>query len=281
MQSIDLVDRIDELRLNISTAQRIQVLWRQQANISEVEKVIALDAVLASRLLKLANSEFYGSARAVSTLGEAVFRIGIGSTRDLAWALSLNAIGAETPVYGHALQRHGIEVAAGARLLARYVSSVSKGDAFVAGLLHDLGMQVMLALEAKTYLPLLERYGFDDIRLIAAERKEYGLDHAALTSQAMVRWNLPQPLVDGVGRHHTVRALNRGTPDPSLALPAVLFLAERMAEASREELPVDDAAEKLAADPVNAQVRIEAPRFAIALSCLKEEVALVAELLKG
>ena len=279
MHAIDLVDRIDELRLNTSTAQRIQVLWRQQANTAEVEQVVSLDPVLASRLLKLANSEYYGHGREVGTLHEAVMRIGIGSTRDLAWALSLNAIGAEIPKHGAMLQQHGIEVAAAARLLARYVRKVPKGDAFVAGLLHDLGMQIMLVLEESTYVPMMERYGFDDIRLIGLERKKYGADHAQLTSQAMAKWNLPERLIEGVERHHTVRVMNRGRRDSGLALPAVLFLGERMAFLRRERCPHVEMSALLAEDAVNKIVGIDRERFQIAASVLDEEVSFVQKLL--
>jgi HD-like signal output (HDOD) protein len=275
----DLLDRIDELGLNMSTAVRVQELWRREADISDVEEVIALDPVLASRLLQLANNDYYGHSRAVASLHEAIVRIGVGSTRDLAWSLSLHALGAEIPTFGPALQRHGVEVAASAKLLARYVRPIAVGDAFVAGLLHDLGKQLLVSLEPDLYVPRLKRYGIDDARLLAFERRTFGFDHASLTGRALERWNLPEHLVHGVSNHHAIRAVKRRKRDDALALPAVLHLAERLTVLRRRRIRPEAAAVLLEQDPVNRMLAIEASQIAVAAEVLDEEIAFVAGLL--
>jgi HD-like signal output (HDOD) protein len=279
MQTTDLLERMDDLRLNDKTARRIHALWQKAAPFSQVERVVASDAVLASRLLKLANSSYYGSARSITSIRDALSRIGILSTRDLAWALALNALGADRTTFGPTLQHHGVEVAAASQLIARYVRSVPNSDAFVGGLLHDLGAQVLLVVEEQAYAAMLERYGFDDFRLVVAEKKTFGCDHATLTGLALERWGLPGTLVEAVSKHHTVRALNRGQRDRELALPAILHLAERMVSLCRQGESGEAVGAVLAADPVNAILGLQDEHFRIAAGVLPEEVAFVKEML--
>lgn len=282
-----ILERVDELKLNTATASRIQQLVQGHASTHEIRDVVGVDPILASRLLKLANSAQYGSPRAITDLSEALNRIGLLGTRDMAWALALHALGKDETPHGPALQRHGIEVAAGCRVLAQGFRKIPASNAFVVGLLHDIGAQLFLTLDPVPYKAQLDRYGMDDIRLYMEEKKLFGVDHATVGRLAMQKWLLPQKLADAVGMHHTVRAHNRGVPDPKLQLAALVHMAEELVHVFRDVGIVRDRkeqaaiGERLAAHPVNKILRILPQRYAAAMDNLPDECARLQGIMDG
>lgn len=273
-ETIDrLLLRVEDLKLNTGTASQIQRLQLVGASFNQIEKVVALDTVLASRLLKIANSSFYGSPRSISTIKQALLRIGLVNTRDLAWALAVHALGGEHSEHGQFIQEHALRVSAAAQLITRGLRVVSPSDALVVGLLHDLGVQLLLEVEALRYGSLLDRYGYGGLMLYAAERKTFGVDHAKLGQLVMEKWELPDRLCMAVSNHHRVRAMNKGERNPVLALPAVVFLSEELEKMCRDGVDPEQCGEILGAHAVNAIVGIAPERFRIAAKNLNEEAA--------
>ncbi|MCA9573095.1 MAG: HDOD domain-containing protein, partial [Myxococcales bacterium] len=234
--------------------------------------------------LKLANSAQYGSPRAITSLDEALTRIGLLGTRDLAWALALHALGVERGPFGGALQRHGIEVAAACQVLAVSLRGVTPSHAFVVGLLHDLGAQLFLELEPSDYAPVLAQYLHDDEKLMKAEHAMFGVDHGVLAQRAMERWLLPRDLASAVGQHHTVIRVVSNLPDLPLKLAALIHQSEALLvgwKKSGQEGRHEKLGEQLAALPVNRILRISPGRYASGAERLGEQLARLKGLLQG
>ncbi len=171
-----------------------------------VGKYLAQDGALAARVLRLANSSYYGLSRSVLDVSEAVVVLGMRNVRNLAMVASTYPW-MNKPLKGYALApnemwRHSFGVAVAASLTAEKSRKVSADEAFVAGLLHDLGktaISVWLENKLPAMLRIAEKEGlpFD-----AVERKVLGYDHMEVGAHMAESWNLPQTLVDVMRYHH-------------------------------------------------------------------------------
>lgn len=275
MPTVTMVERLDELRLDTSTARRIHELVRAHASTRKLHDVVAMDPVLVSRLLKLANSAQYGAPRAITALDEALNRIGMLGTRDLAWAMALHSLGGKHSPFGPTLQRHGFEVAAGAQLLVQTLRRIAPSHAFVVGLLHDIGAQVFLELEPTKYAKVLAKHLDDDERLVEEEKRLFGLDHGLLAERAMERWQLPRDVGRAVGLHHRVDPA--AFPDLPTKLAALVNQSEFMVRTwktrGKEEGAQQALGQELAERPVNKLLKLSPMRYAAAVEHLPEQIA--------
>ncbi len=203
-----LIDKIEEVVPLPSVAMRIiNYIDDPDAEISELAKLISMDQALTTEVLKLANSAYYGFPRRVSTISEAVVILGFSTTRSVVWSVILSST-LKKPVLGYALPegalwRHSVAVAVGSKLILQHanVKGVNMEEAFVAGLIHDIGKLLLATYVAGAYEEIVkviaEGKTFDE-----AERQVLGYDHAIVGSMAAEKWNLPETYVDAIKYHH-------------------------------------------------------------------------------
>ena len=171
-----------------------------------VAGIIALDHALAARILRLANSSYYGLARQVEDLQEAVTILGTRSIRNLAivastypWIPVASGGGA---VRAKAMWRHSFAVALGARLLARRSGMANEGAAFTAGLLHDLGKLAMNIWHERRIPATFQYAARENLTCDEVERRLFGYDHAEVGAAMGIAWNLPSNIVSAMRYHH-------------------------------------------------------------------------------
>jgi putative nucleotidyltransferase with HDIG domain len=190
----------------------------QDMTVGQLSQVILRDQNLTANILKLANSAFYGHARTVTTATEAVVLLGFSAIKSLAISSHTSRLlSGALPGYGlqqGELWQHSIAVAFTARRLAVEIHLAPVEEAFVAGLLHDLG---------KTILSSYMENAFDEVTRIAQERRMpfheverelLGFDHAELGAQAALAWSFPAELEEAIRFHH---APHDATLKPMLA----------------------------------------------------------------
>lgn len=181
--------------------------------------VIGKDQVLASRLLALANSAYCAPLQQITTIPEAVMRVGTTGVRNMVFTVCFSSRMYDPAIYGdngRQLIDHGIGAAYLARILADHAGE-SEDEAFLAGLLHDIGKLLVLKL-AYDYK---RRTG----TTIGPEEMAAAMDeqHAALGAATLRRWGLPSVLDEPVRCHHDFRA---ATAAPRLA--KIVYLADRL-----------------------------------------------------
>ena len=166
------------------------------ATAASVGALVATDPALTARVLRLANSAFYGVARQVSAVPDAVMVLGMKGVRNLCLlAGTYPWLQAGLPAYGFApgaLLSHSLAAALGARSIAER-AGLDADAAFTAGLLHDLG-KVALAMWFKP--------ADGPIRSRDDEKRVLRFDHAQVGGELARRWNLPLPLVGAISCHH-------------------------------------------------------------------------------
>lgn len=189
-----------------------------QANSSatQIGNAISTDQVLTARVLKMANSAFYGAPRRISTLTDAIVLLGMRTIRDIAMSVSCQDI-LEREVVGYGIRRgdlwrHSSACAYAAQLLARKADYQVTEEAFIAGLLHDIGKVIISHKLSDEFIEITRRSTEDGVPFLAAESDVLGFDHAEIGARMVERWNLPPQLVTSIRYHH--RPLAQPNPTP-------------------------------------------------------------------
>lgn len=174
------------------------------ADSSDIARKIGRDQALTARVLRVANSPFYGLANKVGTIGDAVVVLGFRAVRSMVLAVGVNNAfhgeccpGFDAPAY----LRHCLLVGALARRLAP-ASGYHDEIAFVAGLLHDVGELVLAANFAERYDEVLAYRNRHDCFLVVAERAVLGIDHAEVGGLLAEAWHFPAFLHEAITAHH-------------------------------------------------------------------------------
>ena len=173
--------------------------------VKTVSRIAAKDPAITSKLLKVANSGFYGSPSTITDLEDAITLLGM----DLVMALVMSAhLYNQLPIPGLKLDelwKHSIAVA----ILAKEIASHAKGSpaiisiCTISGLLHDLGQLIFLANMPDTYHSMIRNARGNETRLLELELKEFGIGHPEVGALILSIWNLPEEVVQAIANHHT------------------------------------------------------------------------------
>jgi len=212
-RSIDeLLDVLGELPPMPAVARKaVRMIQNPEANMRDVADILSMDEALTSLILRWANSAYYGLARPVSTVRQAMVYLGFQTIENLVMAASLVPVmDVSLPGYDMArgeLWKHSIAVAAGARAAVEKFDHQVREDAYYAGLLCDIGklaMEIMLRdnpdFDAQ---PMTQNFDF-------IEKTYFGITHAELGCELAKRWNLPVSLQEAIAYHHQPELANRG-----------------------------------------------------------------------
>jgi len=175
-------------------------------SISDIEGVISSDPAISTRLLRQANSPYFGFASKIETITRAVGLLGSQKVHDLVLATSVAQTFSGIPIEVmdmHAFWTRSVYSAAAARLLAVNCNVLESERLFVAGLLRDIGHLVMYqSIPDETKTALL-RARADHRALYKVEREVVGFDYAQLGGALLQQWGLPKGLWEPVQLHVT------------------------------------------------------------------------------
>lgn len=174
-----------------------------EAKISEVGALIERDMALTMRLLRVANSSYFGFPRRVECIQEAVMVIGLRHVCDLVACIATAPVyvGAQGLVDCGALWLHSCCVAEATRVLSRHCAGPG-APAYVGGLLHDVGIVALAAALPGEYRRALEHRRQQGLTLEEAERDVLGVDHGWAGGMLLEHWALPAALVEMARDHH-------------------------------------------------------------------------------
>lgn len=217
------VDGLKPLPATVTRA--LKLMEEPDISIREIVAVIAVDQALSARLLKFANSAYYGFPHPATTLHEAITRLGIRRTKNLLFTLSYSSLlGRRVASYNLGngeLWRHSVAVAMASQRLAERVAYTAPDEAYMGGLLHDIGKLMLDQYFKVNWDHLLGLGQTYQLTLIEAEKRLLGLDHAEVGAELARKWELPACLVEAIAYHHLPVA---AVTSPHLA--AIVHLAD-------------------------------------------------------
>lgn len=195
----------------------------------QVAQLISQDPALSLRVLRIANSPFFGLSREVDTVARAVTVLGLARVRETVLTCAASQVLTEIPndvITMEDFWHHSIYCGLIAQALATHSSRVSEDFAFVAGLLHDIGQLVLFNRypgEMHVALDLLAE-GDRELQMHAVEQQVLGIDHMALGAALLHAWHLPERLQECVEFHHQPERAQRYPVET-----AVIHLANALA----------------------------------------------------
>lgn len=211
----------------------------EDADIGRIAALIGRDQALAARVLRVANSSFYGLQTQVGTIQDAVVVLGFRAVRSLVLAVGVNGVFRVEQCPGFALPtyaRHSLATALAARGLAASCRQ-NPELAFTAGLLHDIGELVLASAFPKLYGDALALQERADCLLVEAENEVLGIAHPEVGGLLAEIWRFPAGLAEGMAGHHAPAA----RPADSLAnlvhLADITAHALGMSHAAAEMVP--------------------------------------------
>ena len=203
----------------------------RDASMHEVGSLVARDPGMATRILQLVNSAYFGLTRAVADPVQAVSYLGVDLVRGLILSAHVFAeLGAakKAGLSLERLQRHSQGVALLARQMIIDVGgdAVSRDLAYLAGLLHDTGYLVLGCHQPSLLGDLVKAARAADAPITALEQDHLGATHGAVGAYLLGLWGLPDPAVEAVAYHHDeARAVEAG-----FGVLAATYLAEQIME---------------------------------------------------
>lgn len=202
----ELTGRISGVSTLPAVAVRImEVVNDVRAGASDLKGVVEQDPALTARILKTVNSAYCGLRTKIGSLQHAISLLGFNVVRNLAITLSVSDIfklESEVPNYSRLdLWTHMLSVALGSKMIARRIGNAEYEEAFLAGLLHDIGI-VMLDEHAHGEFCLALAAVGPDRELRSCEHQVLGFDHAAVGAAVADLWRFPEVVVERIRWHH-------------------------------------------------------------------------------
>jgi len=191
-----------------------------RSSATDVAHALCEDPTVAAKILRVANSPFYGSCRKVTQVSRAVVMLGSVAVRNLVIGVcardALQAAGANTPEHAQFWQ-HSIAAAAACDLVARRVAYDPPEEVFIGGLLHDIGRLAMITFRPDVVRRVLDARA-SGIPVLELERQQFGLDHPRAGMRVLTNWRLPEVLCQAVRRHHEDTIRDTGRSEQLLAM---------------------------------------------------------------
>jgi putative nucleotidyltransferase with HDIG domain len=191
--------------LSIVVAKVIQVVSNPLTSASDLSRIITVDQALTAKVLRLANSAFYGFPFRIKNITQAVSILGFDTIRNLALTVSVYKVftGEHDSDFSHQdFWKHCVGVAICASLLAKKIKYRSPEGAFTAGLLHDIGKNFFEQFMHKEYREVMKLAKDRNISVFEAEMEIMHIDHTIVGKLMAEKWNLPHELKAGIASHH-------------------------------------------------------------------------------
>lgn len=214
-----------------SLAAVLKIINNPKSGPDDIARVISQDVSLTARLLRMVNSAQYGRNRKVTKISEAVVVMGLNSIKMLALSSSVFNLGPDKPLCEtidiQRIWRHLIETAVNARSIAEEIKFPEPEEAFVTGILHDVGIVIMLLYFKDKYAEAIMELTNSGDGLCTVEKKYFGFCHTDVGAEMIKIWKLPSRLGYVLENHHSINKAVIIAEDSRLN--EIIALADRMA----------------------------------------------------
>jgi putative nucleotidyltransferase with HDIG domain len=216
-----------------------KALQNNEASIKGVADIIELDQAMSSKVLHIVNCAFYGFRSKISSIPHAVMILGFNTVKNAIISVSiLDVFAIKEKFQGFDVKNywgHSIAVAVISKHLAEKSRIAPPEDAFVAGLLHDMGKLIMMQHFKEDFGLVWQTQQKDGLSFYDAEHAVLPVDHAQIGAYLAKRWQFPDPLIEAIASHHLheITSLTSG-------LSVCVILGNLFAKYKEKKLPLDN-----------------------------------------
>ena len=192
-------------------------------NASDLAELISKDQGMVTKILTIANSPFYGLSKKISTIEFAIVILGFENIKNIIIALSMiGAIKGKGKNWNRKKYWfHCLATASIAKRLAEDLGYPKSGEAFTAGLLHDLGIAIIQLYFNNEYNKIYKLINSKNVTSLEAENEILKITHQEIGNFLVEKWNLPKALCDSILHHH-----NPGQASENNSLVSIIHLAD-------------------------------------------------------
>lgn len=205
-----------------------------ESSIRDYVEIVKSDPAIASRILKSANSAYFGFSSQIASIERAVPLLGSTTVVGLALSFSLSQDAVRPGPLSNCFQEfweRSVIQAATADLLSEREKKRSECDFFLAGLLTDIGILAMLQTIPEDYRPVMEAAKVSQRPLFEVENELLGFNHLQVGRKMLESWNLPQSLLNAIEFHHeSLESLRSRSDDPSFAVVKATAVASTVGD---------------------------------------------------
>jgi putative nucleotidyltransferase with HDIG domain len=192
--------------------QLLSELNKTDVDLDYIASVISQDISMTAKILQLVNSAYFGLAREVTEVSQAVFYLGVETIRDLTFSIHLFSQFDKDLIERSGLGGlwdHSLRVASCSRAIAAKTIMDKKfiAGAFTAGLLHDIGKLILGSTSPGFYSSLKGTKLDNPSQILVRERIEFGSTHADIGAYLLASWGLPQEIINAVLTHHSFESI--------------------------------------------------------------------------
>jgi putative nucleotidyltransferase with HDIG domain len=186
----------------------IKIISDPNCSIRELVDVISKDQSISAKVVKLANSAFYGTPRRITSLSEALVRLGLKTTNSLLITASVSNLFKNMANSNILNQRqlwsHSYAVAFTSGSIAKASRRADRDLAFTSGILHDIGKLILANYLKSSYEEVFKLALNSNAELWDVEEKTLGFSHATVGGLVLDHWSFPEAIITSIANHHKV-----------------------------------------------------------------------------
>jgi len=204
---LDKLERVNKVVAMPAIAmQIIEQLDNPNFSVAQIAKMIEQDQSIVARILKVANSPFYGFQKKISTVELAIIVLGTNSIKEVLYGFSIKRVFNRIMTVGFDIEKfweYSLYCGAASKVIARRLGYKLAGEAFIAGLMHDIGVLIIVQYFAPDFKKINQLLLTTSMTLIEAEQKILHTNHTEIGAWIAQKWNLPERLTTAIMNHHT------------------------------------------------------------------------------
>ncbi|MBY0308704.1 MAG: HDOD domain-containing protein [Phycisphaerales bacterium] len=226
IREISHIATLPEITLKI-----VSIVEDPNSTAQDLHAVISKDPALCTRILKVVNSAFYGLPGQIGSINRAIVLLGLNAVKNIAIAASLSKMfkgGQLTSTFSAKdLWTHSLAVGTATKLIAEQMKMGLVDEAFLTGLLHDVGIMVEMQWDRGKLSDVLDKTGKAPAGScsLTFEEAVFGANHQEFGAALSEKWKFPKSFTNVIGYHHRPMDL----PYDQRTLPCMVFVADRLA----------------------------------------------------
>ncbi|MCA9282975.1 MAG: HDOD domain-containing protein [Phycisphaeraceae bacterium] len=226
------------------TMKVIELVEDSSSTAQDLHKLISVDPALCSRILKVVNSSFYGLPGQIGSINRAIVLLGLNAVKNIAVSASLAKLfrgGQLCPQFSAKdLWNHSVTAAAAAKLITIELKLGVGDEAFLSGLMHDIGIMVEMQYQRDKLIEAFNQVGADkegvpSKNLLEIETEVFGANHQDFGQGLSKKWKFPAAFANVTGHHHNPLEI----ADGARVLPCIVYVADRLSARSVDGFRLD------------------------------------------
>lgn len=202
-----LLDKFKTIRtLPHIVTRLVQLVNDEESTLQDFEEVIRLDPALVARLLTLVNSSYFGLTRKVDSISRAVALLGMKNLHNIAVTDAIQGMlrsdSGSTEFSPQRLWLHSAASGICCKMIAERIFTINGDDAYLCGILHDIGLIVEMEAARASFLQLIDQLAPGGPPIIELEKELLATDHCQIGYILAKEWRIPDAIAEAIRDHH-------------------------------------------------------------------------------